>query len=85
MPEGLDARGRRDANVVGAWSARAFRDGRDKRGNWKNASGRTNWPLADRTACCKSGYRPYNRYQQHPPRLSTMRTLGGYFFRGLGA
>lgn len=22
----------------------------------------------------------YNRAQQHPPRLSTMRTMGGYFF-----
>jgi len=24
----------------------------------------------------------YNRQQQHPPRLSTMRTMGGYFFPG---
>ncbi len=24
----------------------------------------------------------YNRTQQHPPRLSTMRTMGGYFFPG---
>lgn len=26
----------------------------------------------------------YNSYQQHPPRLSTMRTMGGYFFPGAG-
>lgn len=24
----------------------------------------------------------YNRLRQHPPRLSTMRTMGGYFFPG---
>lgn len=24
----------------------------------------------------------YNWIQQHPPRLSTMRTMGGYFFPG---
>ena len=24
----------------------------------------------------------YNWQQQHPPRLSTMRTMGGYFFPG---
>lgn len=24
----------------------------------------------------------YNWTQQHPPRLSTMRTMGGYFFPG---
>ncbi|MFN7849060.1 MAG: hypothetical protein ACK5NV_03970 [Burkholderiales bacterium] len=24
----------------------------------------------------------YNDLQQHPPRLSTMRTMGGYFFLG---
>lgn len=24
----------------------------------------------------------YNNNQQHPPRLSTMRTMGGYFFLG---
>lgn len=24
----------------------------------------------------------YNCLQQHPPRLSTMRTMGGYFFPG---
>lgn len=24
----------------------------------------------------------YNSLQQHPPRLSTMRTMGGYFFPG---
>lgn len=24
----------------------------------------------------------YNLSQQHPPRLSTMRTMGGYFFPG---
>jgi hypothetical protein len=24
----------------------------------------------------------YNCAQQHPPRLSTMRTMGGYFFPG---
>lgn len=24
----------------------------------------------------------YNSKQQHPPRLSTMRTMGGYFFPG---
>ncbi len=24
----------------------------------------------------------YNCIQQHPPRLSTMRTMGGYFFPG---
>jgi hypothetical protein len=24
----------------------------------------------------------YNALQQHPPRLSTMRTMGGYFFLG---
>jgi hypothetical protein len=24
----------------------------------------------------------YNLLQQHPPRLSTMRTMGGYFFPG---
>ena len=24
----------------------------------------------------------YNCSQQHPPRLSTMRTMGGYFFPG---
>ena len=24
----------------------------------------------------------YNCVQQHPPRLSTMRTMGGYFFVG---
>ncbi len=24
----------------------------------------------------------YNLIQQHPPRLSTMRTMGGYFFPG---
>ena len=25
----------------------------------------------------------YNHPQQHPPRLSTMRTMGGYFFSGV--
>ncbi len=25
----------------------------------------------------------YNSLQQHPPRLSTMRTMGGYFFPGM--
>lgn len=88
MPESMDARGRQDAATVNDGSVRVFRDCRDSHGTRNNATGSADGPLAERGAdckCgadCKSGHCPYNRDQQHPPRLSTMRTLGGYFFRG---
>lgn len=82
MPEGLDARGQQDAAAVNVRGVRVFRDCRDRHGDRNNAAGSVIVPLAGRGACCKSGHRLYNCGQQHPPRLSTMRTLGGCFFSG---